>query len=202
MIADLAPFLQHDESVRWTGQPPSGLLLRGYDFFYIPFSIVWAGFAVFWNVVLWLALAIGFSRAQPHEAPLAQPEAAVWGLVVLAVFLIMGLVFLGFSYQILIGRFLSDAEDRARTLYAITNYRAIIAKGRKLREVRGYELRMGTQISVKERSRGSGSITFGQPDSWFGAPSEALSVPEFKFERIAQIRDVAQLISEIRSADR
>jgi hypothetical protein len=199
---DLAPFLQHDESVRWTGHPPSGLLLRGYDFFYIPFSIVWAGFVVFWNVALWLALATAFSRAQPQEEALAQPEGAVWGLVVLAVFLIVGLVFLGFGYQILIGRFVSDAEDRARTLYAVTNYRAIIAKGRKLREVRGYELRMGTQISVKEHSKGSGSITFGQPDSWFGAASESLSVPEFKFERIAQVRDVAQLIDEIRSADR
>ena len=187
------PFLAPNEEVRWTGYPAKGLLLRGADFFLIPFSIVWAGFIIIWNAILWLALATGLSRGPPWGAE--------WGLATLAVLLIVGLIFLGIGYHALIGRFVSDAEDRARTLYAITNYRAILAQGPKLREVRGYELTLGAQISVKEHARGSGSITFGQRDHWF-ALTRAHSVPEFKFERITRVRDVAHLINEIRSADR
>jgi hypothetical protein len=187
-VGDLAPFLDTDERVRWSGAPWGGIMFRGSDFFFVPFSIFWTGFIVFWNVALWVAL--GLSRW----------DAAV-NVATVIMFLIVGLVFLGFGYQFLIGRFVSDARERAKTLYALTDRRAIIAKGKRLNEIRGYELTRGAQISVSERRDGSGSITFGQPDPWFGQQSAFWHyVPEFKFERIAQVRDVVRLVDEIREA--
>lgn len=192
--ADLSPFLGQDEHVRWSGAPPKGIMFRGFDLFFIPFSMVWAGFVIFWNVSLWLALLRGFSKGAPWDILTA--------LGSLALFLFVGLVFLGFGYQILIGRFISDMQDRAGTLYAITNHRAIIAKGHKLGEVRGYELALGAQISVTEGRGGSGSITLGQPDPWYSAQNTPVSVSEFKFERIAHVREAARLIDEVRGKSR
>ena len=190
--ADLSSFLAAGEAVRWSGAPPKGLLFRGSDAVAIPISILWAGFMIFWNASLWLALAIGLSRGAPSAWD------AGMGLATLALFPIVGLVFLGFAYHALIGPFISDAQDRARTFYVVTNYRAIIAKrrGRTLREIRGYELTMGGEISVKDRSRGTGSITFGQSDPWFGPAQQHLT--EFVFDRIPNVREVARVVEEAR----
>lgn len=186
-VTDLGPFLDHDEKVRWSGQPPDGVIFRGYDFFVIPFSVLWGGFALFWNIAVWLVVLAAALQSGWRGVP-----ATVW------VFPIFGVPFLVAGYYFAIGRFQSDALDRKKTLYALTNRRAIIAKGPTVREVRGYEFTRGALISISERGDGSGSITFGQRDRWF-APAGTTwhHIPEFKFERIAQVREVVRLIDEI-----
>lgn len=196
--ADLAPFLDAGEIVRWSGAPPEGLLFRASDVVAIPFSLLWGGFAIFWNVALWFALIVGLSKGGSPSV-----WEAVWGLASLGVILFFGFVFLGLAYYIMIGRFFTDAKERARTLYAITDRRAVIAqvRGRTLRDVRGYELTLGGEVGVRESARGTGSITFGQPDSWFGS-SHQQHLAEFTFERIRNVRDVARIVEEIRTKAR
>jgi hypothetical protein len=178
---------------------------------FIPFTLVWIGFVIFWNVSLWLSLAKALldsgaattlMRFASTDAPPSSDDVIV-AFAAVALFLSVGLVFLAFGYYVTIGRFISDARSRARTLYAVTNYRALIAESRRhrLKLVRGYELTLGGEISVAHGRRESGSITFGQPDAWFGTTQQQ-HLEAFVFERIPQVRDVMRVVETVRRTSR
>jgi hypothetical protein len=58
--------LGRGERLLWSGMPRQGLMLRPTDALFIPFSLFWGGFAVFWE-----------SSAIIHHAP---PLFVVWGI--------------------------------------------------------------------------------------------------------------------------
>ena len=129
--------LQRDEKLLWIGQPAQGLRLRGSDVFLIPFSIMWAGFAFYWES----------SVTQQDNAP---TFFVVWGIP----FVLMGI-------YILVGRFFVDAAVRARTCYALTSQRAIILSGYWTRELKSLSLRTLPQVSLKEGPGERGTIELG-----------------------------------------
>src|SRR4051794_20349416 len=93
--------LASDEQVIWSGRPSQGFLLRPGDALTIPFSILWAGFAFFW-------------------------EAGVVGSHAPLLFSLFGVPFVLAGLYITIGRFFYDAHQRSQTVYALTNERVII----------------------------------------------------------------------------
>src|SRR4051812_14861337 len=67
------PDLLRDERILWTGQPDPSRIFAPSDLFMVPFSLLWGGFALFWEAgVLGLA---GFGSGRP-----APTFFALWGI--------------------------------------------------------------------------------------------------------------------------
>ena len=179
----LRPELGRDERLLWAGMPGQGLRFRGSDWLMVPFSLLWGGFAFFWE----------FSVTSVGNAPLVMK---LWGIP----FVLMG-------FYITVGRFFADSFQRARTDYGVTDQRVIIVDGLFGRRVKSLALAGLADISLSERSDGSGTITFGAgtgPASWLGGyawPGMRHRQPP-AFEMIPDARRIYTLIREAQQSDR
>jgi hypothetical protein len=140
--------LEPEEKQLWAGCPRQGIVLRGSDAIMIPFSIMWGGFAIFWEVT---ALGIVFG---------ADAETSVPGAVAV-IFPLFGIPFVIIGLYLMVGRFFLDAKARANTTYGVTNTRAIIVSGIRSRQVKSLSLRTLSDITVTEKGDGTGTITMG-----------------------------------------
>jgi len=162
------PYLTAGEAVLWKGKPGTGHLLTAQDLIVIPFSILWCGFAIFWEVSVFASGAPFFFR--------------LWGIPFVCVGLYM-----------VFGRFLWSAYIRRRTAYVITTKKIIRARGNKIDMLDG---RTMPPVYVTAYRDGSGTIRFGQPyyrnrgsyNSF--APGTGL----FILENIPDVAKVQQLI--------
>jgi hypothetical protein len=178
--SSIARELRSDERLLWQGRPRGSIRLRAADFYLIPFSLFWCGFAF-----------VGASGV------IFGTKSASFGNLIFVLFAAVGL------YS-LIGRFFVDAMRRKNTAYALTGRRAIIAADFFGRNVQSINLQTLPEVSVTEKSDGSGSIQFGaaQPNSrnrtnpWSGAPSQPT------FEMIEDVRRVSDLIDKARNGSK
>jgi hypothetical protein len=127
--------LEAGEQLIWSGQPRQGLLLRPSDAFMIPFSLLWGGFAIFWETTVILS-----------DAPVF--------------FWLFGVPFVLIGLHLIFGRFFTDARARASTFYGVTNDRIIITSGKHGKRVQSLSLSTLGDITLDERGDGSGTITF------------------------------------------
>jgi hypothetical protein len=177
--AQVSQALERGERLLWFGAPRQGLKLRSSDLFLIPFSLLWGGFAVFWESSV---LAI-------PSSPLIMK---LWGIP----FVLIGLYFI-------VGRFFADAKMRGNTVYALTAERVLIFSGIFRRETKSLTLRNIPEISLVEANDGSGTISFGSlpPFSSFtgggiaGWPGSRRSLPP-QFEMIEDVAAVAALVRD------
>jgi hypothetical protein len=148
----LGPELVAGERLLWAGRPRRGIRLTGADVFLVPFSLLWCGFAVFWERSVLVHGAPGFF--------------ALWGLPFVAV----GLYFV-------FGRFIGDAVRRGKIFYGLTATRIILVSGVLTRQVKSIELASLGEISLREGGDRSGTVLLGTvsgPNSWatgFASPS-------------------------------
>jgi hypothetical protein len=165
------------ESVLWYGVPKQGVVLRPTDAFLIPFSLMWGGFAIFWETTV-------FSTKAPFFFKL-------WGIP----FVLIGL-------YIIAGRFVVDSMQRAKVAYGLTSRRAIIVSGLRNRTVKSLPLKTLSDVTLSEKRDGSGTITLGPVSpygrfygnaSWPG--TSAMSSPAFDM-----IDDAKSVYSTLRSA--
>jgi hypothetical protein len=173
--------LAGSEKVLWTGQPRQGIVLRAFDAFVIPFSLVWCGGVAF----------ILFEAATAPNTPLF--------------FVLFALVFVAIGIYLVVGRFLTEARQRARTFYAVTNDRIVIVSGLFSRTVKSIDLKTLGEMALSERRNGSGSIVFGSasPMEWMFASMPAWPGVQGRFaSRFDVIADVRSVYNTIRSAQR
>ncbi len=184
LIRSLETELDHDETLVWTGRPKQGVILRRLDALLIPFTLVWASLSFFIFLgVLGAAFVDGAFRA-----------VALFPLLFLTPFLLAGV-------YITVGRFYVDARRRARTIYGLTERRAITVTATAFgaRRARGVVLRNLEELSIEEARDGRGTIIFGRKSphtemAQSGWPGATGGPP--LFERIEDARDVLALVRE------
>ncbi len=178
--SSIARELTSDERLLWQGRPRSGIRLRGSDVFLIPFSLLWGGFAIFWESMALFAIP--------------KNNAVAW------LFPLFGIPFVLFGLYFIFGRFILDKKIRDGTEYAVTSRRAIIVSGFFTRKVRSINLQSTPEITLTERADRSGTITFGaaQPFGWWAQGN--LWFPgtssQSAFEMIENVRSVNDIIEK------
>ncbi|MBE6948477.1 MAG: PH domain-containing protein [Ruminococcaceae bacterium] len=130
----IAPYITSDEFVLWKGKPQKGMVFTSQDVFMIPFSIMWCGFAIFWETSV-------LSSGAPFFF-------ALWGIP----FILVGL-------YITIGRFFHASYLRKRTYYVITNKKIIRLRRRRIDMIDGRNM---PPMHLKINKDGSGTIRFGE----------------------------------------
>jgi hypothetical protein len=166
--------LASGERLLWCGRPKQGIILRGSDTFLIPFSLLWCGFAIFWEVSVITTRAPFFFK--------------LWGIP----FVVVGLYFV-------FGRFFVEARQRNKTYYGLTDKSIIIVSGLFHKKIRRLNLRTLSDLSLNESKENRGTITFGPTPpfySWFGGggwPGMGhMAVPSF--DMIENARSVYDLV--------
>ena len=172
--------LDENEQLIWAGQPRGGIVFRFFDIFMIPFSFMWGGFALFWETTV----LIEFFKAD-SKMPVIFP--------------LFGIPFVFVGIYIIVGRFWADAKRRENTYYGLTDKRIIIISGIFSRKVKSMNLRTLSDVSVSEKSDGTGTITFGPTNpmsQWFGGQHWAGMSPTASFEMINEAKNVYGQIRE------
>lgn len=164
------------ERLLWAGKPRAGLVLRPSDAFLIPFSVLWGGFAIFWEYSV-------VSSGAPFF------------------FALFGIPFVLVGLHFIFGRFLVDMKQREKTAYGLTNERILIISGLLTRSVKSLNLRTLSDVSLNERPDGSGTITFGQGNPyywWFQGmgwwPGMPAATPAF--ELIPRAKEIYEMLRD------
>lgn len=163
--------LDPQEMLLWAGRPRQGFRLRLTDIFVIPFSLLWGGFAIFWETLVIMNGAPFFF--------------SLWGIP----FVCVGIYFIA-------GRFFVDSYQRKHRSYVVTNSRVVILDRAWGRSIRSKSLNDLGELSLIVRSDSSGDIAFSQQYPWFiieGFPQPGFPRP-MVFEMIEFVRDVYGLI--------
>ena len=174
-----APFLLTGEKLLWTGQPRQGLILSGRDSFLIPFSLLWGGFAIFWNGIVWIIPS--------HD------NGPDW------LFKLWGLPFLALGLYMIAGRFWHDAAIRKRLIYAVTTQRVLMLRGMRSAKLVSLDIHRLPRLELSEFRDGTGTIAFEANSMFFnGMNGFSLWVPAMsgaaQFSGIADPRQVYELI--------
>ena len=147
-LAAVQPELTSGEGVLWIGQPNPNRIFYKEDIFLVPFSLLWGGFAIFWE-----AGVAGFWPSGPRSH-----EPWIFGMIWGIPFVLIGQYFIW-------GRFFYSAWKKKRTHYAVTNRRVIVVqKGRTRQMASAYIDTLPTLIK-EGAPNGIGTLRFTQPDS-------------------------------------
>ena len=178
------------ERVYWAGMPNPRVIFHSDDWAMVPFSLLWGGFAIFWE-----AGVLGYWGNGPRSG---SPSLfmAIWGIP----FIVMG------QYMTW-GRFLYDAWLKRRTYYAVTNRRVLVLQEAWKRKMNWMYLEAIPTIEREGTMRGT--IWFGKKYPIIaGRGQKNRSMSRFDvgdipvFADIDQVDGVERLVQELREQAR
>jgi hypothetical protein len=175
----LEPFLEKGESLLWSGKPKQGLVFRSSDYFLIPFSLMWGGFAIFWEI-----MALTFLSADSN-APAA----------IKVIFPLFGIPFVLIGLYMIIGRYWVDSKIRSNTTYGISDKQILISSGLFDQKLNSLPIQNLPNLEMIQKQDGSGSILFGQFTFFYGVNQgfpmpghRRMQVPQFEcIDNVAEI---------------
>jgi len=177
---DLNAALDPGEHLLWSGRPRQGVMFRGADALLLPIGLVWLSLAIAWEVVLFVG-----EPDVPDQFDLWDIGFVFWGIP----FVLAGLYFV-------FGRFVTDAQLRAGTIYGLTDHRVLVLHEEKnRRQLRTLALNALGAMHLTERKDGRGTISFGVGSFGAGGLYNPLA-----FEGIDQARAVLQRIRDAQRA--
>jgi hypothetical protein len=106
------PELTSSERVYWAGMPNPRVIFHSDDWYAIPFSLLWGGFAIFWE-----GSVLGY-----WDHPQNGSSAGAFSLFMI----VWGIPFVVIGQYLIWGRFLYDAWLKRRTYYVVTDRRVLI----------------------------------------------------------------------------
>lgn len=176
------PYLFPGERLVWSGQPKQGIAFSRSDLLAVPFSLMWGGFAIFWNVGVWTSF--------PNTGTADDWFFKLWGLPFLAV-----------GLYLIVGRFFHDSWVRKRLLYGVTNERVLILRHTLSPKLTSREIQSLPMLELTEYRDGTGTILFDSDDagySMFGrhrgigswAPAAGASAQFFRIENPRKIYEL------------
>ncbi len=177
---ELRGHLDSNEKLIWVGVPKQGLTLRGSDALLIPFSLLWGGFAVFW-------------------------ELSVVNMNAPFFFKLFGVPFVFIGLYFIVGRFFFDAHRRKKTNYGMTENRILIKSGIFSSSIQSLNIKTLSNITLTEKADGSGTIVLGpemafsgifRGTGWPGAGSKMAPA----LEMIPDVRTVYRQITDLQKA--
>ena len=166
-------YLAHDEYVVWNGKPGKGHLLTKYDTYMIPFSIMWCGFAIFWE-----------TGVLTNGAPF--------------LFKVWGIPFVCIGLYMVFGRFIMKSYVRKETVYVITNKRVFSFRKNQVNTI---DYHANPPRTITRNPDGSGSIYFGSAAATqnklmnFYTPVQSSGQNAFELDNIPDIDRVLQILS-------
>lgn len=128
--------LMAGEKLLWSGKPNASKLFSPSDAFLIPFSLLWGGFAYFWEATVIVS-----------GAPL--------------LFKLWGIPFVVIGTYMIFGRFFVKRRINENTAYAITDKRVLIVTTWPTRNLTALDLRTLPSTTLREGNDGGGHIVLG-----------------------------------------
>jgi hypothetical protein len=178
-------YLDAGERLLWVGQPRQGIFLRASDAGLIPFSLLWGGFAIFWEATVLTSMLHG------KKAP----------LLVQIIFPAFGAPFVLIGLYFMFGRFFFDAWLRRRIWYGVTDRRALIVRVGRNSSVKSFELRGIGEVGFQQHADGTGSLTFGAAASTpRGRGFNFQSVQNNAFDHTPDANEAYRIVRQVQEA--
>jgi hypothetical protein len=178
--ATIQPELLSGETVLWAGRPSAKVIFHASDRYTIPFSLMWGGFAIFWE-----ASVVGITGFDRHTSQHPWTFGMIWGIP-----------FVLFGQYFIWGRFIYAAWLKKRTYYAVTSRRVIAIQRGWTQKTSAGQINNLPATNKELRDDGIGTLYFGIRPT--GRRGSQVSITDMRLGDVTSFVDIEDAASVYR----